>query len=91
VTEPILNAWRVVACVSEGVAAGITKHVSMDLERQAGALTDPLDQAIDGVGREWTAALGREHEGQVRGLPAQLTQGANLVAPQRMRARLAAS
>jgi hypothetical protein len=38
VTEPILNALHVVAGVGEGIAAGVAEHVSMDRERQAGAL-----------------------------------------------------
>jgi hypothetical protein len=88
--ETILDASRVAACVSEGMAAGITKHVSVDLERQAGALTDPLDQAIDGVGRERAAALGGEHEAAVRELPAQCAQGSHFITMNRMRARLAA-
>jgi hypothetical protein len=35
--------------------------VNVDLEREAGAFTDALDQAIDGIGSEWRAALGLEH------------------------------
>jgi hypothetical protein len=33
----------------------------VNLEREAGALTNAFDQAIDGIGGEWRAALGLEN------------------------------
>jgi hypothetical protein len=47
--EPILNGSRVVALIGQGIAAGVTQHVDVNLERKAGALANALDQAIDGV------------------------------------------
>ena len=55
--EPILNRPRVVSCIGERVAARMPQHVNVNLEREAGALTDALDQAIDGIGGERRAAL----------------------------------
>ncbi len=79
-TEPILNALRVVAGIGQGIATGVPEHVSMHWKGEACARADALDQAIDGVGRERAAALSGEDEGRVRRLPAQLAQGADLVA-----------
>jgi hypothetical protein len=31
-------------------------------EIEVGAFADPLNQSINGTGREWSAALGLEHE-----------------------------
>jgi hypothetical protein len=59
--EPILNCPRVVPFVGQGVAAGMPQHVHVNLEREAGAFADALDQAMDGIGREWRAALGLEN------------------------------
>ena len=42
-----------------------------------------------GIGSEWPAALGSEHKGAIRKLPAKLTQRPHLVAPERMYGRLA--
>ena len=50
--EPILNCPRVMACIGQGVAAGMPQHVDVNLERKASALADALDQAIDGIGGE---------------------------------------
>jgi len=49
--------------------------VDVDLEGEAGALADALDQAIDGVGGEWGAALGLEHVAAA-GLALELAKGA---------------
>jgi hypothetical protein len=55
--EPVLNCPRVVAGIGQGVAAGVPKHVHVNLEWKSGALAYALDQAIDGIGGEWGAAL----------------------------------
>jgi hypothetical protein len=39
------------------VAAGMAQHVAMDLEREARALANAFDQAIDCVGWEWGLLL----------------------------------
>ena len=67
----------------------MAEHVSVDREGEAGALADALNQPIDGVGRERSAALGGEDEGLVRRLPPQLPQRSDLVAGERTGARLA--
>ena len=48
--------------IGQRVAAGVPQHVDMNLERKAGAGADALDEAIDGIGGEWSAALCLEHE-----------------------------
>jgi hypothetical protein len=63
--------------------------VGVDRKGESGAGTDTLDQPVDGVGCERTAALGGEYERAAGELPAQLAQGADLVAAVRVRARLA--
>jgi hypothetical protein len=55
-TEPVLDQPRVVAGVSQGVSAGVAQHVSMDPERQLGALANGFHEAINGVSRKWTGA-----------------------------------
>lgn len=59
--QPILNCPRVVPCIRQGVAAGVPEHVDVNLEREAGAFPDALDQAIDGVTGERGPALGLEN------------------------------
>ena len=46
-------------------------------EGEAGALTDALDELVDGVGRERAAALGGEHKRRIGKLPTQLAQPAH--------------
>ena len=36
------------ACIRQGIAAAVPQHVSVNLEIEAGALANALDQAIDG-------------------------------------------
>jgi hypothetical protein len=55
---------------------------------EARALADSLDQAVDGVGCERAAARGGEHKSRIGKFAAQLAQRPQLVAAQRMRARL---
>ena len=86
--KPILNCPRVVALVCERVAAGVPQHVRVNLEREAGALTDALDQAIDGIGCERCAALSLEHIAAA-GLALELPECAEFVAANRVRCRLA--
>jgi hypothetical protein len=47
--EPILDGARVVPLVGQRVPAGVPKHVHVNLDGEAGALANALDQAIDGV------------------------------------------
>ena len=60
--EPVLDQPRVVASIGHGIAAGVAQHVGMDPERQLGARANGLHEAIDGVSRKWTAALGLKDE-----------------------------
>ena len=62
VSEPILDASRVVAGIGESVAAGVAQHVGVNRKSESGALADALDQLVDRIRREWAAALGGEHE-----------------------------
>jgi len=64
--KPILDRPRIVALAGQGVATGMSEHVGVNLQRQAGTLTDALDKPIDGIRRKWATALGREHETAIR-------------------------
>jgi hypothetical protein len=72
--EPVLNASRVVARVSEGVPAGVPEHVSVDREGEAGAHADGLDVTVNGIRYERAAAFGGEDEGRARGLPPRVSR-----------------
>ena len=89
VAQPILKSPRVVPRVRQGIAAGVPEHMRVDREGHLGARADALNQAVHGGRREWAAALGREYEGRVGELPAQLAQCADLIAPQWVNGRLA--
>jgi hypothetical protein len=77
--EPILNCPRVVPCVGQGIAVGVAEHVHVNLEGEAGAVADALDQPIDRIGGERAAALRRENIAAA-GLALQFAKGAQLVA-----------
>jgi len=78
-TEPVLNCSRVVPFVGKRIAAGVAKHVHVNVEREAGALADALDQPINRIGGEWGAALSYE-DVAAAGLALELAQGAQFVA-----------
>ena len=86
--EPVLDQARVVARIGHGIAAGVAQHVSMDPERQFGALTNSFHEAINGVRRKRPVALGLEDEGPRR-VPLQLPQHAQFVAADGMHCGLA--
>ena len=46
--------------VCKRVAARMAQHVRVNYEIEVGALANPLNQPIDGIGRERPAALGLE-------------------------------
>ena len=87
--KPILQRPRIMPRIGQGIAARMPKHVTVNREGKARTLADPLDQPINGVGRERTAALGRKDEAALGELPAQLAQCSDFVAPKRVDARLA--
>ena len=68
--KPILDCPRIMPRIGQGVAACVPQHMGVNIEAEAGALTDALYKSIDSVGRERAAALGGEHKGAVRELPA---------------------
>ena len=57
VAKPILNCPRVVALISQRIAAGMPQHVDVNLKWKTSALTNALDQPISGIGGERGAAL----------------------------------
>jgi hypothetical protein len=59
--KPILDCSGVMPSIGQRITAGVAEHVSVDLEREVGTLTDALDKAIGGVRCEWAAALGLEY------------------------------
>jgi hypothetical protein len=75
--------------IRQSVTAGMPEHVAVNWEGKAGTLANMLDQPIDSIGRERAAPLGRKNEAAVWELPAKLPVCSDLVAPQRMDARLA--
>src|SRR6516165_10163906 len=87
--EPVLDQPRVMAGIGQGVAAGVAQLVSMDPERQLGALANGFHEAINGVSRKWTAALGLKDE-STRRIALQLAQHAQFVAADRVDCGLAA-
>ena len=60
--EPVLNSTRLVASIRQRIAAGVAQHVGVYRKAEASALADALNQAINRVRGEWSAALGGEHE-----------------------------
>jgi len=88
VPQPILNCPRVMPCIGEGVAAGVPQHVDVHLERETRAYAYALDQAIDGIGCEGSAALSLKHIATAS-LALQLAKRPQLVAADWMRCRLA--
>jgi hypothetical protein len=70
--EPVLYRPGVVAGIGQGVAAAVAQHMDVNREGQPGADADRLNLTVDGIGREWSAALSGEDERGVRELPAQL-------------------
>ena len=73
--EPVLDQPRVMAGIGQGVAAGVAQHVGMDPEPQLGARANGFHEAINGVSRKWTAALGLKDE-STRRIALQLAQHA---------------
>jgi len=67
VAEPVLDEPRVMTRVAQ--------HVSMNPERQLGALANGFHEAVDGVRRERPPAFSLEDEG-TRRIPLQFTQHA---------------
>jgi len=67
--KPILNPARVMPGIRQGVAAAVSQHVRVRLERKPGALADALDKTVHRVGSERAAALCGEHKGAVGILP----------------------
>jgi hypothetical protein len=61
-----------------GVAAGVTQHMRVDLELEAGA-GGALDHPGKARGRERGAALTDEDEGRRRALPLEPARGPHLV------------
>jgi hypothetical protein len=66
VAEPVLNSPRVVAGVRQSVAAAVAEHVGMCIEREASALANALDEAINGIGRERAAPLAGDDKAAVQ-------------------------
>ena len=64
--EPVLDEPCVMTRIGQGIAAGVAQHMSMDSERQLGALANGLHEAVDGVRRERTPSLSLEDEGARR-------------------------
>jgi hypothetical protein len=44
------------------VAGGMAQHVRMDLKREVGFLPSPLDQPIEAICGEWSAAFANEYK-----------------------------
>jgi hypothetical protein len=81
VAEPVLDEPCVMTRIGQGIPAGVAQHVSMDPERQLGALANGFHEAVDGVRR--TPALSLKDERTHR-IPLQLAQHAQFVTPDRV-------
>jgi hypothetical protein len=88
VSEPILDSACIVPLVRKCVPTGVPQHVGVNLEGEAGALANALDQPINGIGGEWAAPLRLEHIA-ARGLALEFAKRAQLVAADRVRGWLA--
>jgi hypothetical protein len=62
VPEIILDRSCVVTIACQLVAGSMAQHVSMDLEREVGFLPCPLDQPIEGIRSERSAAFAHKHK-----------------------------
>ena len=51
------------AIVGQLEPTGMAKHVWVDWEWHLGGLAEPLDEAVEADGADWSAALGNEHVG----------------------------
>ena len=49
VAEPVLDEPCVMTRIGQGIATGVAQHMSMDPERQLGALANGFHEAVDGV------------------------------------------
>jgi hypothetical protein len=74
--------------IGQGIAAGVAQHMSMDPERQPGALANGFHEAVNGLRRERTPALSLEDE-RARCIPLQLAQHAQFITPDRVNCGLA--
>jgi hypothetical protein len=66
VAEIVLDGPRVVVVIGELVAAGVAQHVDVNREAELRPFADVLDLPIEGIRREWGAALTGEHKLGVR-------------------------
>ena len=66
----MLQGPRVVAIICELEPAGMAQHVGVDRKWHLGGLTDALDEAVEANRADWPAALGNEHVGVSRVIPA---------------------
>ena len=69
-TQPALNASRIMPCIGQRIATGMTQHVGMDREGETGTFADSLDLPIDSVGCERATTFSGKYEWAIRELPA---------------------
>jgi hypothetical protein len=86
VAEVVLQSPCVVAIIGELKTTGMAQHVWVDRERHLGSLADPLDEAVEADGTDWSAALGNEHVSLFRVFAAQPAESPHLVTPDGMHA-----
>jgi len=85
VAEIVLDGSRIVAVIGKLVAAGVPQHVDVNREAELGPFANVLDLPIEGVRREWCAALAGEHKLGVRPLVgAELAERPQFIAADRM-------
>jgi hypothetical protein len=84
VAEVVLQGSGIVPVVGKFIAARMPQHVRMQWERHLGGLAEPLDEMVETDCAHWSAALRDEDASLGRALTAELAQGANLIAPDRM-------
>src|SRR5262245_54217256 len=84
VAEIVLQGSGIVPVVGKLIAARMPQHVRMQRERHLGGLAEPLDEMVEADGANWSAALRDEDISLVRTFTAELAQGADFIASDRM-------
>src|SRR5271156_4175246 len=65
VAKKVLQASRVHAPPSQGIARAVSEHVDVHRERQLGSLARSLNHAPNAHAAEWMASLIHEHIGRL--------------------------
>ena len=62
VAQVCLQRPRIMPSVRQCITTGMSKHVRVNYEVEACTFANPLNQPINGTGREWPTTFSLEHE-----------------------------